>query len=429
MKFLRSLFFSALLFFLFSFSAKPQQTLHQLIVVSGGAFSNPNDFVSLSAYYPSTATQNNFGEILNQAVQHAVIDEERLYVTATDSLVVFDLNNYQKLSAIPISGPRKMFVNGDYLYVSIQYPEVQNFVRVYNKYSLELISVISQISGEAAGMIKFDSKIFVAVPGDWTSLVGKIAILNASNGSFVEEIDLESQGIGIHDLFIYNGNIVTVNRSPWGSDSGILTFFNPISKQVDHFTFPYTFGKGITIRNNLLYLVMNNGIGSIDLDTRQVVNSSIVNDPGSANYIYFADVVFDDISSLFYATTTDYFSFGAGHVFNLSGTQITDFAAGISPEALALDFRNISGLNAQTTQLVSVYPNPAQDRIILKNESTDVIFEIQITTMSGKNVYRHFATNGAVKDAIELSNLSSGVYILVVSFENGKKSRVKFIKQ
>jgi hypothetical protein len=429
MNFLRSLFFSVLLLFLFSFSAKPQQALHQLIVVSGGAFSNPNDFVSLSAYNPSTTFQNNFGEILTQAVQHAVVDGERLYVTATDSLVVLDLNNYQKLSAIPISGPRKMLVDGDYLYVSIQYPEIQNFVRVYNKYSLELISVIAQVSGETAGMIKFEEKIFVAVPGDWTSSVGKIAILNASNGSFVEEIDLEGMGIGIHDLFIYNGNIITVNRSPWGSVSGILTFFNPISKQVDHYTFPYTFGKGIAVHNNILYLVMNNGIGSIDLNTRLVVNPSIVSDPGSANFVYFADVVFDDISNLFYATTTDYFSFGAGHIFNLSGVQIASFTAGISPEALALDFRNISGLHAQNQQLLSIFPNPAQERINLRNESSDAILEIQITSMSGKNVFQRTYTNSVENDAIVVSDLSNGVYILVVSFENGKKSRVKFVKQ
>ncbi|MDO8896518.1 MAG: T9SS type A sorting domain-containing protein, partial [Bacteroidales bacterium] len=418
-----------LLLFFFSFSAKPQQTLHQLIVVSGGAFSNPNDFVSLSAYFPTTTFQNNFGEILTQAVQHAVVDGERLYVTATDSLIVFDLNNYQKLSAIPISGPRKMLVDGDFLYVSIQYPEIQDFIRVYNKHSLELISVIAQVSGEAAGMINYDGKIFVAVPGDWTSLVGKLAILNASNSSFIEEINLEGLGIGIHDLFIYNGNVVTVNRSPWGSVSGILTFFNPISKQVDHYTFPYTFGKGIAVHNNILYLVMNNGIGSIDLNTRLVVNPSIVSDPGSANFIYFADVVYDDISNLFYATTTDYFSFGAGHVFNLSGVQIANFTAGISPETLALDFRNVSGLITQDKNLVSVYPNPVQERINLRNESSDAILEIQITSISGKNVFQKTFTNSVENEAIVVSELSIGVYILVVSFENGKKSRVKFVKQ
>ena len=71
-----------------------QQQVKQLIVASGGAFSNPIDHVSLSSYNPIDQTKVNFGEINTQAVQHALIDGSRLYITALDSLVMFDLNSY-----------------------------------------------------------------------------------------------------------------------------------------------------------------------------------------------------------------------------------------------------------------------------------------------------------------------------------------------
>jgi hypothetical protein len=430
MKFSSSFKFAALwLFILFSCNAKAQQSLHQIIVVSGGAFSNPNDFVSLSAYNPSTSSQNSFGEIQTQAVQHVIIDGNKLYVTATDSIVVFDLNTYQKLNAIAISGPRRMLIAEDLLYVSIQYPETQKFVRIYNKHNLNLISEIQEISGETAGMLKHEDKIYVAVPGDWTSTSGKIAVLNAVNGGFIEEIDFSSQGIGIHDLFIYNGDVVTVNRSPWGSDSGFLTFFNPITKQVVHHSFPHSFGKGIAIHGNLLYLVMDNGIGSINLDSRQVVNPSIVTDPGSASYIYFADVVFDDLAALFYSTTTDYFSFGAGHIFDLSGNQIAGFSAGISPEALALDYRSLTGLTVQKKKIVSVFPNPATEKIRIESEKSEQIRELLISSTSGQVLLSKWVSRKQNDVEIDISKLLSGFYFVNIIFDNGSQSIIKFVKQ
>ncbi|HQQ13684.1 MAG TPA: hypothetical protein PK855_11010, partial [Bacteroidales bacterium] len=242
-----------------------QTTLHQLIVASGGAFSNPNDFVSLAAYNPITQATTNFGEIKTLAVQAVCINEDVLYVTATDSIVAYNLDTYQRIAAVAVQGVRYMLVSGEMLVVSIQYPATENFIRIFNKNSLQYLGSISQISDEAAGMVLYDGKIYVAVPGSWMSTVGKLAVLNAVDGSFIEEIELGSNGEGIHDLFVNNGKVLSVNRSPWGSTTGTISVFDPVSKTVDHHTFPYHIGKGFAINEQSLYVFMNDAVGVINM--------------------------------------------------------------------------------------------------------------------------------------------------------------------
>ena len=69
------------------------------------------------------------------------------------------------------------------------------------------------------------------------------------------------------------------------------------------------------------------------------------------------------------------------------------------------------------------YPNPVKQLLTIKNAS--VIDEIEIIAVSGKSVL--FKKINELYSEIDLSNLSSGVYILKVKAENKQKT-VKFIK-
>lgn len=425
--FLRSILFIAL--FIVKLNSFSQQSVHQMIVVSGGAFSNPNDFVSLSSFLPATASQNVFGFIKTQAVQHAIIDNNFLYVTATDSLVKFDLNSYHKLNAIAIRGPRMMVIHGELLFVSVQFPETSNFVRVYNKNTLALVTVIHQISGEAAGMIHHDDKIYVAVPGSWTSNEGKIAILNALNGTFIEEISLGNNGKGVHSLFFRNGKLVLVNVSAWGSTSGIISLFDPATKQVQHYTYPHAFGKGIAVNDHFLYLLINNGIGSIDLNTHQISNLAIVNDPGSPLFTYFADVAFDPYLQLFYASITDFFSFGAGKIYTVTGVQTGSFTAGIAAEALAFDVRTATQIAEKAPNMLDLYPNPASDKLFIRTTKSGATFQLQLFDIAGKLRLLPKVNQETNNLMIDIANLQAGLYFVVGFDANGTRYHSKFIKK
>lgn len=405
-----------------------QTTLHQLIVASGGAFSNPNDFMSLAAYNPITQATTNFGEIKTQAVQAVCINEDVLYVTATDSIVAYNLDTYQRIAAVAVQGVRYMLVSGEMLVVSIQYPATENFIRIFNKNSLQYLGSISQISDEAAGMVLYDGKIYVAVPGSWMSTVGKLAVLNAVDGSFIEEIELGSNGEGIHDLFVNNGKVLSVNRSPWGSTTGTISVFDPVSKTVDHHTFPYHIGKGFAINEQSLYVFMNDAVGVINLVDWTVTHAALLPDPGSSSFIYYADAVLDGLNGRIYATVTDYFSMGEGYIYDLEGSLKGNFAAGISAEALALDYRQPSFNTEITYATVSVSPNPASSSLFIGLKTEMARGRYNIYSSSGK-VLQSGDFNSAINKSLDVSALSAGCYVLAVFSEDGTVLRCTFIKQ
>lgn len=409
-------------------TATGQQVLNQLIIASGGSFSNPDDFVTLSSLDPLNFSQNTFGEIKTQAVQHVLVDNDFLYVAALDSIVKYDLNSFAKIASISISGPRMMLISGDLLFVSIQYPETENFIKIYNRISMEQISVVTEITGEAAGMVAWDNRIFVAVPGDWTSTVGKIAVLNALDGSFIEEFNLGEDGAGIHNLFKYNDLIVSVNRTPWGISTGSISFINPETLETEHSSFPHVINKGIAIHGNLLYLLIDDGIGSINLDTRQISQAVIVGDPGSANFTYFADVAFDTLSQSFFATTTDYFSFGEGHIFDLSGNQTGTFEAGISAESLVFDYRNISQVAEQKSEKLSVSPNPVSDKLCISYSNLHPTYKLSIINAVGQVVMNSYFDNGDGSNEVNVSFLKQGFYTLIYKDKDGSSMSTKFLK-
>lgn len=403
-----------------------QQSLHQLIVVSGGAYSNPDDFVELGAFDPQTSLTTPFGQIRTQAVQDAVVDRNRLYVTATDSLVCYDLDTYQRIAAIAIQGVRYLHLSGDLLFVGMQYPLTENFVRVLDKQSLTTLNVVNQVSGEAATMVTFNGKVYVAVPGDWTSTVGKMAILNATDGSFIEEIDFQESGAGIHDLFVYNNKIVAVNRSAWGGVTGVISFLDTDTKSVTHYTLPYNIGKGIALHNNQLFLLVNDAVGVFDMQSLTITNPALLPNPGSASFINYADIVFDTLNEKFYATITDYFSMGAGFVYSKEGVQTGTFNAGISAEALALDYRTTSYVNESPTYAMSVYPNPAKESIALRLPAATQLAEVLLFSSFGQLVLKeNLEMTG---NPVNIDGLKSGVYHIKARNAKGEIFSASFLK-
>lgn len=415
-------FFSLFLFHLtISITGFSQQ--NKLFIASGGAFSNPNDHVNITVLDRNSHALSGVGEVFTQAVQSVAVNQTHLYVAATDSLSVFSTVDYSKLTTIAISGPREMLLCDDKLFVSVQYPETSGFLKIYNASNLALISVVDEISDEAAAMLHFGNKIYVAVPGSWMSTVGKLAILN-TDGTFIEEIELGEAGVGIFDLYAYQDKVVSINRSPWGSNAGYLSVFDTISKSVQHFDFPYVIGKGIGVFDGLLYLLLDHGIGAIDMETMQVVQTQIVPDPGSASYISFGTVKLDPVLSRFYATTTDYFSFGQGYVYSIDGTLIDTFDAGISPEALALwdDGITANETYSLNTNLL-IYPNPAKDMVFIQSELN--YNQIKVFSAQGNIVESKLSDSFT---NIYVGNWLPGIYIIQLHLSDGNVVHGKFMK-
>lgn len=74
---------------------------------------------------------------------------------------------------------------------------------------------------------------------------------------------------------------------------------------------------------------------------------------------------------------------------------------------------------------VSVYPNPANDNLFVALDSKTKTAQITISDLSGKSIINTTLLN---QNAIDISGLKLGMYMLTVSTENGSET-VKFIKQ
>ena len=393
-----------------------QQILNQVLIASGGAFSDPSDFVTLSSLDPVAGIQSDFDTIYTQAVQKMHVHEGRLYVTATDSLVVYDLESMQRISSAAVSGPNFMQVIGNKLYLTIQYPETSGFLRIFDAETMTPENTLDQISGETAGMVLLNDLLYVAVPGDYLTTTGSLAVIDPFTGNFIEEVNFGETGAGIYSLFAFNNQIVAVCKSAWGTNTGNIVMFNPADHSFGTYNFEHAFGKGIAVDDHMLYLLIDNGIGSIDLNTMQVVDDHIVGDPGSASFIYFADVAFDATGQTFYATVSDYFSFGQGYIYSINGEESGEFTAGISPEAIAFDYRTPAYIPAIEARKLMAYPNPAKQFITIEAPDNEGQSEISLIDTQGRMLLRQPFQKTLTW---QLHSIRSGVYQLRLVADNG----------
>ncbi len=327
----------------FALNLNAQFYTNQLIVGNGGIYGDPSDHVTVSAYNPDGQTTTSFGNIQRESIQDLIIHGNYTYVAAEDSIVKFNIDTYEKVAAVYESNLNQLFYKNGLLYVSrrsdINGPPADGvYLKVFNAGDLALVGSVNGISGDANGIVVESDTVYVAVSGDWQATEGKFAVID-NNYNLVREMDFGADAVGIFDLYSDGNNIYSVNRSPYGSTSGSVSTYSIWTTLFTTTVFDNVVGKGVAKSNNILYLVLDNGIGSYDLSTNEVIETSIVPDPGSSNFIYIADAAFDYLNQLFYVTLTDYFSMGEGKIYDMEGTETGTFDAEVSAEAVALDFR------------------------------------------------------------------------------------------
>ncbi len=405
----------------------------QVLVVSGGAFSNPDDYVTAAAYNPADSVTTTFGTIFTQSVQSAVVFNHFLYVAAQDSIVAFDVDTYQRVAATSAEGVNQLAVYGDNLIASFWYPDTADFVKIYSRNNLSQLAVISGISGEAAGIAVDGSKAYVAVPGGWAATTGKLAVIDLENFSLLQEIDLGAEGAGINNVYVYAAGdaryLVTINKTPWGGNSGYISKIDLSDMSFNSTQVNIVLGKGVGFVNNsaTLYALINGGIGSIDVDDLTVADTAVVAAPSNPAFT-IAGAAFDSINSLFYVTTTDYSTTGEGVIYNLDGEVSGDFEAGISAEAVAIDYRDFEAVDEMfASNTFGFYPNPVQNRLIIANPERVFVKEVVVSDVTGRVV---LSTPVSGKDNIvmDLSDLHTGFYFVTV-IGNNKVFTSKIVKQ
>lgn len=154
----------------------------------------------------------------------------------------------------------------------------------------------------------------------------------------------------------------------------------------------YTLNAGVTIDpiNNLYYYQGSGRLIGISMTTGNIVNNSIINNISGAPYF---DLM-RHYQNCYYAETRR---------------------------------TNTTSINTATnSNAFMIAPNPASDNISLISENTTQIESIYIMDMMGKIVANK---SDLASTTIDISNLSTGHYILNILTKDGAIARQKFIKE
>jgi len=423
---MKKIYFLSLIALTLVFSAncaKAQSTTYtkQIIIVNGGNFSNADDYVTVSAYNPETQITNEFATIYTQSVQSIVLHENFAYVAAQDSIVKLNIDSYEKVSAVAAPGINQLATDGNVLVASFWYPVTENFVKIFSLNDLSLITNIEEVSGEAAGILIHDGVALVAVPGGWGSTTGKIASIDLELGILLSEDDYGEFYAGIGYFAFYDNVTTAFMKTPWGGTDSKAAKFDLEGEIIEELTY-----EAASLANNTgqvggtFYAEINNGIGEFDLASGELTNTSVV----APQEQTIAASVLDTNNMLIYLTTTDFASTGAGFIFNTNGESVGSFEAGISAQAIAVDYRDNTSISERNTLLsLNVFPNPTTDFIKFNLPQEDEIISLKITDVSGRTVL-----SGKNTHQVDVSMLNSGLYFISAKTEQSLFSG-RFIKK
>jgi hypothetical protein len=410
---MKKIYFLAIGLILMNISGFSQIQVEQVLVGNGGIFGNDADHVNIMSINPNDYSSSFLGEVIRESIQDLIIDGNYAYVAAEDSIAKFNIVTGTKEAIIYESNLSRLYFANNQLFVSrrsdLNGPPADGIYLKAFDADLNLLHSANGISADAASILIVGDSIYVAVSGDWQATEGKMAVVSA-DFSFTREINLGADAIGIIDLFADGETIYTVNKSPWGATTGSVSTYSTTAATWTTNTINHVVGKGVKKVDNTLYLGLDHGIGSYDLENSLVLNTQIVPDPGSASYIAIAAAAFDEINQLLYVTITDYATFGEGKVYDLDGTQTASFDAGVSAEAMAIYYVDHTAVNELENALVNVYPNPCQDFVNI--ESAEDIRNISVYNEMGQLLLS--IKKPTQKEIINIADLRAGFYFIKI---------------
>lgn len=419
------------------FGAVAQETPYtrQVITVNSGKyeFSPPyTDFVSLQQYNPVTQSGGPAATILTQSAQDIIVHGHYAYVAAEDSLIKYDIDTWSRVAAIADSGLARLCIYKDHLLVSKQYPVVAFFLEVLDTAGLGLVARVTGIPGDCGGITAMDDSVYVAVNGGWAGTEGKLAVIDPSAWNMVHCYNFGTEAAGIFNLFQYKGKIISVNKTPFGAPAtGSIAAFSPPDGIFDIHSLPVTVGNAAGIMDSLLFLRMNNGLGSYDLSTFQIADTTVIPDPGSLQSLSILSAAVDSVARRLYVNLGDYSTAGFCLVTNLSGDSLTSYSTGISSECIAIDYRHHpSGIgDTDDTHALLAYPNPAGDRITLQAASRTAYNLVTLMNSRGQEVCRiQLRPDLQGNLTFPVDQLYPGIYF--VKLESGNDLRIaRFIKE
>jgi hypothetical protein len=405
-----------------------QVVTKNIIVANGGTYSDPDEFVTVTAFVPQTGLTETLATIHTHSVQGLLVHEGYAYVAAQDSLARINIDQGIVESIVAVPGVNKLAIYGDMLLVSRQFPVTSGFLQLRNVVDLSLIKSFPQISDEAWDITIASDTAYISVAGGWAAEVGKLAVIDMDGMEFIREVDMGVDAVGIGSAFQYAGKLIFTCKTPWGGTTGNIIRYDLNTADYEVFQVQGAIGKAAGIFDEQLFLVMNGNIATFSLSLMAVVDETFILNP-------FADLeitalAFDHHEERLFVNYSYWIPpDGTGIIYETDGTVAGTYPTGVAAEEVAADHRDVTS----TTDPVHpkfellIYPNPCVDRLFLENIVPGSM--ILIKDISGRHVMKKFF-DAETSSVLDVSGLKNGVYFLSVTSLGGQeKETAIFIKK
>lgn len=370
----------------------------KVIVVNSGAFevSPPfADYVTVGAYNTYTGSYAVFDTIQRQSAQVLLVNDSLAYVGAENSLTAYNLKTETRIASGLYRGasPHSLAVSGSTLLAGNWYGQPDSFLTAYDATTLAFQYAVPEITLDVRSILAVGDTAYLAqnilgtvdVCGGWgcfNDSIGQLSLVRISTGEYLGAIILGENAAGVENLFLNGNKIVSVN-----SFAGSVTEFDIATQTFVTTAIAGTVGKGLALRNGILYLELNGKPAKYNLNSHNVVATDL------GNIAYATTSAVDALTDNFYQTTTDYSTYGK--LYRSAVGVFDSVSVGISSEKIGLYY--VNNLAPEAADFSISFPY-SSDTIFALPISDETLVPLTATILSGPQVFGATATiDGATK--------------------------------
>jgi len=421
-------------------SIAQQDYVHQVIILNEGQYDYTNSVqitpVSMGSYDPSADIYVEFDQITGVKFgSDVLIDGDFIYVAADSLLLKYDKNTLTLSNSVTVEGIRKLAIWNDHILVTIGEITPHNaYFRVFDKNTLAFVYELDSLNGPAyssEGVVVFNDVAYIAISNsfEWGNAKGLIGTVDLNTQLYISEVDIAPAGMNPDNMMISGNTLYTLNNTDWSNSS--ITEFSCTDGSFTTTSLSASSGCGASafIDNHIYYHKYEYDSNWTDINSTLNVFHIIDQSIGTIypNLLNVYGMVDDPINEQVYLTTTDYFSYGMAYKMDYDGTLTDSFAVGISPGNLALDVRQLIGVDDDLEAgKFNVHPNPATSMLYVDAYGISGQYELLISDIAGRKVYGEVVDQAGSR-VIDIGNWSNGVYTLFIYSSKGRTSH-KIIK-
>ena len=348
-------YYITLSFVFFQYVLFAQNYVHQVLILNEGVYGYESP-VSVGSYDPFTQNYTTVAEIdSSRFASDLIIDGTFFYVAADNKILKYHLDTYELLAEVNVEGVRNLAIHNNHLFVSRgEYDPVtmgsvsyNSFLHVYDKHNLSYVTELDTITGPKAttqNLIVDQGKLYVAINNgfEWGNEEGLVGVIDANSFEYISEIDLGDNGKNPDNMMLYENYLYTVNNKDWSGSS--ISQYNLESGVVvtkDISAVPTGCGTSCLRSGKIIYQISQD-VKLFQWDPELGLEEDNSSEIGSFDNFY--ELAEDQINQKFYASSTDYDTYGNIQIYDENYNLESTFTTGISPGTIVFDLRQLVSL-------------------------------------------------------------------------------------